>query len=475
MFVYRQGRYTTLIRISQNLCGWHASNLLLQKIYSLLKDVFGMNVPLKPALQDENSVAGGAVDYENLATLFRPIFTRIAADAVGREIRRELPYGAIEALRDAGFGKVRIPVNLGGFGATIPQFFRLLEELATADSNVAHAFRGHFAFLEERLSQRDEAAISFWFPKVLANKLIGYAMAERAEETGNSTLLTADGEGWRLNGVKYYSTGAIYADWIVVAAKDGDDFLSVAVPAGASGVERIDDWDGFGQRLTGSGTTKFDNVRIESEQIIRRYTPNEKREDSYNLSFLQMILLTAIAGVGRAALNDVITFVQPRTRAFGIPGQSLPREDPLVQRVVGRVASLSFAADSLIENNSRLLQEVYEARLAGTAKPEDFVAANVRTFQAQQIVIDLVLQATTLLFEVGGASATAESRRLDRHWRNARTAASHNPAIFRERAIGDYLLNGTPPVTRWALQKQENEEQAATTLPPAREVEEPAL
>jgi alkylation response protein AidB-like acyl-CoA dehydrogenase len=430
-----------------------------------------MNATLEPITRDRLSPSGGGPEYERLAAPFRPIFAHIAADAVAREIGRKLPYTAIEVLRGAGFGRIRIPVNLGGFGATIPQFFRLLEELATADSNVAHAFRGHFAFLEERLSQRDDDAISFWFPKVLDNKLIGYAMAERTEETGNSTTLTADGEGWRLNGVKYYSTGTIYADWIVVATKDGDDFLSIAIKADADGVERIDDWDGFGQRLTGSGTTKFNNVRIEPEQIIRRYAPDEKREESYNLSFLQMILLTAIAGIGRAALNDVVAFVRPRTRAFGIPGRSLPREDPLVQRVVGRVASLSFAADSLVENNARLLQELYEAQLSGTAKPEDFVTANVHTFQAQQIVIDLVLQATTLLFEVGGASATAESRRLDRHWRNARTAASHNPAIFRERAIGDYLLNGTAPVTYWTIPQQKEVAPGEGRC----EVEEPAL
>ena len=417
-----------------------------------------------------------AVEYEALAAPFRPIFPQIAATAVERELSRTLAFEHIAALREAGFGKVRIPHELGGFGATIPQFFRLLEELATANSNVAHAFRGHFAFLEERLLQRDEAAIAFWFPKVLDHKLIGYAMAERTEETGNSTLLTRDGEGWRLNGTKYYSTGTIYADWIVAAAKDGDDFLSVAVAADAEGVERIDDWDGFGQRLTGSGTTHFHNVRIEDSQIIRRFSPDDEREDSYNLSFLQMILLTAMAGVGRAAVRDIVEFVKPRTRAFGIPGKSSPKDDPLVQRVVGRVASLSYALDSIIENNSRHLQELYEAKLAGVAAPEDFVQANVRTFEAQQIVIDLVLQLTSQVFEVGGASATAESRRLDRHWRNARTAASHNPAIFRERAIGDYLLNGTAPVTRWALQrKQAAEGETTDAKPPAHERELPSL
>lgn len=445
-----------------------------------------MNASSRPESRSDLHFHQSALDYEALATPFRPIFAQIAATSVEREISRALPFEHINALREAGFGKVRIPRELGGGGATIQQFFRLLEELATADSNVAHAFRGHFAFLEERLLQRDEAAISFWFPKVLDNKLIGYAMAERTAETSNSTLLTRDGDGWHLNGTKYYSTGTIYSDWIVAAAKDGDDFCAVAVDAKAEGVEAIDDWDGFGQRLSGSGTTHFKNVRLEDSQIIRRFSPDDKHEESYNLSFLQMILLTAMAGVGRAAVRDIVAFTQPRTRAFGIPGQSSPKDDPLVQRVVGRAASLSYALDSIIENNSRHLQELYEAKQAGAAKPEDFVAANVRTFQAQQVVIDLVLQLTSLVFEVGGASATAESRRLDRHWRNARTAASHNPAIFRERAIGDYLLNGTPPVTRWQLTRDkaanatigtEGEGGTGSGKPPAheRELELPSL
>jgi alkylation response protein AidB-like acyl-CoA dehydrogenase len=290
-------------------------------------------------------------------------------------------------------------------------------------------------------------------------------MAERTEETGNSTTLTATGEGWVLDGVKYYSTGTIFADWIVASAKDGEDFASVAVPADGEGVTRLDDWDGFGQRMTGSGTTKFERVAVPAAHVLRRRSLEEKTQTAdeaedkldltYGLSFLQMILLTSILGAGRAALRDIIAFVQPRTRGFGIPGKSSPRNDPLVQRVVGRVSSLVFAAESIVENNAAHLETLYQARRAGTAVKADFVAANIKTFQAQQMVIDLVLQATTLIFEVGGASATREDLRLDRHWRNARTAGNHNPAIYRERAIGDYLLNGTAPETRWSRQKKE--------------------
>ena len=46
------------------------------------------------------------------------------------------------------------------------------------------------------------------------------------------------------------------------------------------------------------------------------------------------------------------------------------------------------------------------------------------------------------LFDAGGASATSRERNLDRHWRNARTLASHNPAMYKARALGDLRING---------------------------------
>src|SRR5262245_7183271 len=69
-------------------------------------------------------------DYDALASRFRPIFERIAAGTAERERRRELPHDAIGWLKAAGFGAVRLPVRDGGAGASLPQLFRLLTELA---------------------------------------------------------------------------------------------------------------------------------------------------------------------------------------------------------------------------------------------------------------------------------------------------------------------------------------------------------
>ena len=82
------------------------------------------------------------------------MFDRIAAGASEREREHRLPTAEIRELADAGFGAVRVPVEFGGSGATLPQLFRLLTELAAADSNIPQALRGHFALVEDRLVAR---------------------------------------------------------------------------------------------------------------------------------------------------------------------------------------------------------------------------------------------------------------------------------------------------------------------------------
>jgi alkylation response protein AidB-like acyl-CoA dehydrogenase len=401
-----------------------------------------------PEINDQSSVTSTPA-YEELAKRFRPIFARIGEDSLRREQTRELPFEPVRWLREAGFGAVRVPTEYDGSGATLPQLFRLLIELGEADSNLPQLLRAHFAFVEGRLTDLDRHAEEFWLPKVAAGTLFGAAMAERTESTGGTATLSKEDNQWILDGTKYYSTGTIFADWIAAAAKDGEDYVGIGFPADLEGVTREDDWDGFGQRLTGSGTTKFNRVKIAEEYILRRFSAGDEAFDSYIKAFYQLVLLATLAGIGRATLRDGIAFVRGRTRAFGILGKSSPRADPLVQRVIGRISSLSFAADCIVESAASALEEAYQARLAKNAEQSLYIGAEIKAFQAQQMVINLVLEATTLLFEVGGASATSVTRSFDRHWRNARTVASHNPAIHRERALGDYYLNGEKPDASW--------------------------
>ena len=61
---------------------------------------------------------------------------------------------AIAQVRAARLGVFRVPKAEGGAGATLPQLYELVLDLAEADSNVPHILRNHFAFVEKALRAR---------------------------------------------------------------------------------------------------------------------------------------------------------------------------------------------------------------------------------------------------------------------------------------------------------------------------------
>ena len=384
---------------------------------------------------------------------FAPVLERIAAGAVARERERRLPVAEVDELRRAGFGALRVPVSHGGWGASLEQEYRLLVRLGEADSNLPQLLRGHVAFVETQRAQPDGPLRDEWLHRLAAGDvLVGNAQAERGAATEVTTRLEQRGDDLVLTGRKYYSTGTIYSDWIWVGAvrvggdRDGER-VALSVRADAPGVTRVDDWAGFGQRLTGSGTTVFDDVVVDPRQVLPWGESAERRPLAHAQSLYQLVLLAALSGTARAVVRDAVAFVRPRTRTFGVGGTSSPREDPLVQRVVGRLSSIASSVEAITLAAVRHVDAADRAGVGDDGHGARWEEALVRVFEAQQVVLPLVLEAATSLFEVGGASAVDTELALDRHWRNARTIASHNPAILRERAVGDYRLNGVPPAT----------------------------
>ncbi|GBQ79236.1 acyl-CoA dehydrogenase [Asaia bogorensis NBRC 16594] len=336
---------------------------------------------------------------------------------------------------------MRLDKAAGGAGLSLSQSFRVLRDLASADSNIPQIFRAHFAFVETLRAGLPDA--ERWRGLIRENRVLGAAMAERNNETSVTTQVTEAPEGLRLNGRKYYSTGTLYADWIIVWATFGSDRVRVLVPADAPGVTRLDDWDGFGQRLTGSGTTIFEQVPLQPWQIVERSPSDAPPSQPFLGAYYQQFHNTTLAGIAQAVLRDAMDFVRPRERVFGVPGKVVQKDDPIVQSVVGRLSSLAYSTAVLADRGAQALEEIEPLFLAGQHDDDAIEKAQEEIFKAQQIIAQQTLEAATALFEVGGASATSETRRLDRHWRNARTLASHNPAAQRQRELGDVALNGT--------------------------------
>ncbi|TBV10917.1 acyl-CoA dehydrogenase family protein [Stutzerimonas kirkiae] len=399
------------------------------------------------------ATAEHAPDHAQLAERFRPVFQRIAEGALERERNRTLPFEPIEWLRQAGFGAVRVPRAEGGSGASLPQLFRLLIELSAADSNLTQALRAHFGFVEDRLVSTGDEQRQRWLKRFVDGELVGGAWTETGN-VGLGQVITqvsprADGS-WRLNGRKFYSTGSIYADWLDIYAQrsdTGEDVIAVT-RARQPGIQHSDDWDGFGQRTTGSGTSVFEDAEVEAGNVIPFGT-----RFKYQTAFYQVLLLSILAGIGRAAANDAARLVRERTRVFSHGNAPRVADDVQVQQVVGQLGAQAYAAEAIVLRAAEALQAAYDSHFLGDAEAEHQanIDAELESAQAQLVVSELVLRASSDLFNALGASAAREALQLDRHWRNARTISSHNPLIYKARIVGDWLINGNEPPYVWQI------------------------
>ncbi len=395
--------------------------------------------------------AGPTARYDELAENFRPVFARIRASAVDRDLSRGLPHAEIGWLKESGFSTLRLPQEDGGFGADLPELFNLLIELSAADSNVTNALRPHFGFTEDVLNSATPEWCSVWKRRIASRELVGNGFSEIGDnKVGSfSTKLTRNGDHWLLNGSKYYTTGSLFADWINLGGNDETgEAVGAVVRRQSDGVEVLDDWDGFGQSQTASGTTHFSNVVVASELI----TPPGGRF-KYSTAFFQLVHLATLAGIGRAAADDVARLVSERTRIYSHGNASRVSQDPQILQVVGRVRSSAYAAGAIVLKSAEALQRAYEIRGETDAKAVERAnaVADLEVNQSVGVVTSLVLDAATLLFDALGSSATKRGLDLDRYWRNARTTASHNPRIYRYRVVGDFAVNGTPPPAQYKV------------------------
>lgn len=393
-----------------------------------------------PAQAPANTVAA-------LKARVSALLPAIAAGAAERERERRLPYAAIAELAAAGLYTVRIPQQYGGPGGSVSDVIELLLQVAAADSNVAQALRPGFAFVEGLLAASAEGAEQErvrWFAVYLQGAVIGNAGWELGGANGAiAARLVREGDHFRANGSKFYSTGALFADYVSAVALDEDEQpVSFILPRDREGLELVDDFDAMGQRLTASGTTHLHNVRVEASDIRTRTVEEGKR--TIVTPFLQLFLGTVLAGIARNALNDASQFAREHARPIKHSSASQSVDDPYVQLSVGDIAARAFGAEALVLKAAASIDRAWAAQLDESTVEQ----AALEVAQAQYLAAELALKAGETLFDVGGASTTGRQHNLDRHWRNARTVANHNPRHWKAAVVGAWQLKGTrPPVS----------------------------
>jgi alkylation response protein AidB-like acyl-CoA dehydrogenase len=393
-------------------------------------------------VENTNRILPGSPEWTEL-------LAGIAAGAKDRDLNDENPFDQVSALKRAGFGTLRLPIELGGAGYTVPQLFSGVIDVAHADPIVAHIFRTHFWFTEERLRTPRDPIGQRWLRKVADGKIFGNAFSEKGSlAVGslvfNTRLLPDPAVGFRLTGEKYYSTGTLFSDYLTATATtDHDSVAIVIVPADRTGVRLIDDWDGFGQRRTGTGTTIFKDVAVSAEEVLSDSPYGADPVPTVQYASLQLYIHAVVAGILAAVVDDGVALLRSRERSFSHAPTESPADDPLLQRQLGVLASTAYVARAAVLDAAEAIARATASDSGEGPDPELAAEAQLKVAKVKVHLDDVAPEAATRLLELGGASAASRQRNLDRHWRNIRTITLHNPVAYKARVIGQNLLHGT--------------------------------
>lgn len=359
-----------------------------------------------------------------------------------RDQNRILPTEQIVQFSQKGLGGIRVPQQYGGAfvsNKTLAHVFRILTK---ADANVGQIPQNQFGLLNFINITGSDSQKQFIYSEILAGKRIANGGPEKNSRDTKAiqTTLSFENNKYVLNGEKFYSTGTSFADWLAIRALHPEGYtVLVIVDRHAEGVEVINDWNGFGQRTTASGTVKLNNVEVDpslffDERIIAD-TPNVRG------AYSQLLQVAIDVGIAEAAFDDTLASIR-KARPIIDSGVEKASEEHYTLQEVGKLNILLDAAILLLDDAAEYLDELDQLT---EISAEQAARASILVAEAKIYANDAALHISEKLLELGGSRASLSQHNLDQHWRNARVHTLHDPVRWKFHAIGDYYLNGTHP------------------------------
>ena len=370
-----------------------------------------------------------------------------AKEASLRDQERRLPLDEIKQYSQSGLWAINIPRAYGGADVSYKTLAEVVKTISSVDSSLGQIAQNHWAFIEHIRLDATEEQKKFFFDLILKGIRFGNAFSEKTGKTvaDLKTTLTKTEQGYVINGTKFFATGALLAHWVPTVAVNAEGQPHVAlIPRDTLGLNIINDWSGFGQRTTASGTVELNNVAVREEYIIPIYKAFERPTPAGAIS--QFIQAAVDAGIARGAIAETIQYVQQKARAWVDSGQEKASEDPFTIANIGELKIKLRAAEAVLDLAGAAIDQAIEL-----SSDENVSNATLLVAESKVLTTEIALLASNKLFELSGTRSTLSELNLDRHWRNARTHTLHDPVRWKYHIIGNYYLNGVePPRHAWS-------------------------
>lgn len=346
------------------------------------------------------------------------------------------PAESIALLAEAGLLRVGLSRRRGGLGLGVDLSYRAyfdgLVRLAAACSNTAQLFAvqnaalfsvellGKDAVVERVASDVVERHATFCFVGAEPNERFTH---DNKRVNLQSVAEPVDG-GWRVRAEKAFATGSLgcgYALFQCASVAGTTDELApattnwVLLPRDHAGLSIIDSWDGMGQRATTSGRLVVEDTLVDPFWILGESGAQPRAQIFAPL--FQLGFASIFVGIGEAALAFAVDHVKHRLKPTA--GYASAAQEPALQGHIGNLRIQLSAAAALVRTAA--------AQMDGIERGEGAIHEVLSAvYQAKVFASQVALEASSRLFQIGGARLASRAYAADRFWRNARTLTLHD-------------------------------------------------
>jgi len=400
-----------------------------------------------PAIPRPDTVAHIIENDAEAIAVAKALAAEFVKDSARRDRERIWPVAELHAFSQSGLWSINVPKEFGGPEVSYATLAKVIEIISAADSSIGQVAQNHLGVVAAIRTVSDREQQAFLFGEVLKGIRFGNAFSEYGSKRAVDfeTKFVDEGDHVVVSGKKFYSSGALLAHLVPIVALDDEGRAWYAIAErDAPGLTVIDDWSSFGQRTTLSGTVLLDRVKVPKSHLVPGYKGYEV--PTADGAIFQIIQVAVDTGIAQAAIDETVSFVRTKSRAWVDSGVDNAWDDPYTIQAIGSLTLRLHAAQALLEKAGYAID-----RAVADPTAETVAEAQIVTAEAKILSTEIAIEATNKLFELAGTRSTLAEHGLDRHWRNARTHTLHDPVRWKYAILGKYFLNGEkPPLHAWS-------------------------